>query len=231
MISAEFRAIKTWAADDRPREKLAARGKKALTDAELLAIVLGSGSSSESAVDLSKRVLGSVSNNLAELARLDISDFRRFKGIGQAKAIAIIAALELGRRRRMSESLQRKSITSSRDAFELMHPMIGDLSYEEFWIITLNRGNLIKRTICISQGSVAGTVADPKKIFKLALEDNASAIILCHNHPSGLIRPSANDNLVTKKCQESGKFLELPVLDHLIIAGERYFSYADEGMV
>ena len=229
--SSDFRAIKTWAVDDRPREKLAARGKKALTDAELLAIVIGSGSLTESAVDLSKRILNSVSNNLSELAKLGISDFRRFKGVGPAKAIAIIAALELGRRRRMSESLQRKAITSSRDAFDLMHPIIGDLSYEEFWIITLNRGNLIKRTICISQGSVAGTVADPKKIFKLALEDNASAIILCHNHPSGLIRPSANDNLVTKKCQESGKFLELPVLDHLIIAGERYFSYADEGMV
>lgn len=229
--TANFRAIKTWATDDRPREKLAIKGKKALTDAELLAIVIGSGSASESAVDLAKRILSSVSNNLSELAKLGISEFSRFKGVGPAKAISIIAALELGRRRRMSESLQRRSITSSRDAFELMHPVIADLSYEEFWIITLNRGNLIKRTICISQGSVAGTVADPKKIFKMALEDNASAIILCHNHPSGLIKPSANDNLVTRKCQESGKFLELPVLDHVIIAGERYFSYADEGMI
>ncbi len=225
------RAIKTWAVDDRPREKLLQKGKKALTDAELLAIILGSGSFNESAVDLSKRVLGSVANNLAELSRMHVADFKKFRGIGPAKAINIIAALELGHRRRMSESLERRSITSSRDAFELMHPILSDLAFEEFWIITLNRGNLIRRTICVSQGSVAGTVADPKKIFKLALEDNASAIILCHNHPSGLIKPSANDNLVTRKCQESGKFLELPVLDHLIVAGERYFSYADEGML
>jgi DNA repair protein RadC len=137
----------------------------------------------------------------------------------------------LARRRNLGESLKKGSITSSRDAFELMQPIIGDQAYEEFWIITLNRGNKIKRTICISEGSVAGTVADPKKIFKLALEDNASAIILCHNHPSGMIKPSSNDNLVTRKCQESGKFLELPVLDHIIVAGNNYFSYADEGLL
>ncbi len=226
-----FRGIKNWAVDDRPREKLINRSKRALTDAELLAIIIGSGTSNESAVDLSKRILGSVSNNLAELSGLSVSDLSRFKGIGPAKAINIIAALELGRRRRLGESLQRGSIVSSRDAFELIQPIIGDLAFEEFWIITLNRGNLIKRTICISEGSVAGTVADPKKIFKMALEDNASAIILCHNHPSGLVKPSSNDNMVTRKCQESGKFLELPVLDHIIVASNKYFSYADEGLL
>lgn len=226
-----LRGIKNWAVDDRPREKLMLKSCKALTDAELLAIILGSGSVEETAVDLSKRILGSVSNNLCELSRLGIKELTGFKGIGPAKAINIIAALELGRRRRLGEGLRRRSITSSRDAFEIIQPVIGDLAFEEFWIITLNRGNLVKRTICISQGSVAGTVADPKKIFKLALDDNASAIILCHNHPSGLIKPSANDNMVTRKCQESGKFLELPVLDHLIVAGEKYFSYADEGLL
>lgn len=226
-----FRGIKNWAVDDRPREKLINRSKRALTDAELLAIIIGSGTSNESAVDLSKRILGSVSNNLAELSGMSVSDLSRFKGIGPAKAINIIAALELGRRRRLGESLQRGSIVSSRDAFELIQPIIGDLAFEEFWIITLNRGNLIKRTICISEGSVAGTVADPKKIFKMALEDNASAIILCHNHPSGLVKPSSNDNMVTRKCQESGKFLELPVLDHIIVASNKYFSYADEGLL
>ncbi len=226
-----LRGIKNWAVDDRPREKLMNKSKKVLTDAELLAIIIGSGSVEESAVDLSKRILGSVSNNLCELSRLDLAGLTRFKGVGHAKAVNIIAALELGRRRRLGESLRKRSITSSRDAFEVIQPIIGDLSFEEFWIITLNRGNLVKRTICISEGSVAGTVADPKKIFKLALDDNASAIILCHNHPSGLVKPSSNDNMVTRKCQESGKFLELPVLDHLIVAGESYFSYADEGLL
>jgi DNA repair protein RadC len=226
-----LRGIKNWAVDDRPREKMISKSKKALTDAELLAIIIGSGTTDESAVDLSKRILGSVSNNLAELSGKTLSDLSRFKGIGPAKAINIIAALELGRRRSLGECLKKGSILSSRDAYELMQPIIGDLAFEEFWIITLNRGNKIKRTICISEGSVAGTVADPKKIFKLALEDNASAIILCHNHPSGNVKPSSNDNLVTRKCQESGKFLELPVLDHIIVAGSNYFSYADEGML
>jgi DNA repair protein RadC len=226
-----LKGIKNWAVDDRPREKLMLKSSKALTDAELLAIILGSGSASESAVDLSKRILGSVSNNLCELSRLDIKDLTRFKGVGHAKAVNIMATLELGRRRRLGEGLRKRSITSSRDAFEIMQPIIGDLAFEEFWIVTLNRGNHVKRTICISQGSVAGTVADPKKIFKMALDDNASALILCHNHPSGLIQPSSNDNMVTRKCHESGKFLELPVLDHIIVAGEKYFSYADEGLL
>lgn len=225
------KGIKNWAVEDRPREKMLTKSKRVLTDAELLAILLGSGSANESAVDLSKRVLASVSNNLCELSKLRINDLTRFKGIGEAKAVNIVAALELGRRRQQGEVLQRPCIASSRDAFDVMQPILSDLAFEEFWIITLNRGNRIQKTVCISQGSVAGTVADPKKIFKLALEDNASAIILCHNHPSGLTQPSANDNIVTKKCQESGRFLELPVLDHLIIAGNSYFSYADNGLL
>jgi DNA repair protein RadC len=226
-----LKSIKAWAEHDRPREKLLEKSPKALSDAELLAIIIGSGSANESAVDLSKRILASVSNNLSELSRLGIPDLLRFKGIGHAKAINIIATLELGRRRRQSESLQRQGISSSRDAFELMQPILGDLAFEEFWVITLNRSNKVKRTICISEGGVEGTVADPKKIFKLSLEDNASAIILCHNHPSGALRPSENDIKITRKCKEAGAFLELPVLDHLIIAHEKYFSFADEGLL
>ena len=227
----QVKGIKSWAEDDRPREKLLTKGRKSLSDAELLAILIGSGTRELSAVDLGKEILGSVSNNLAEVARLGIAELTRFRGIGEAKAINIIAALELGRRRRLSESLNRKIITGSRDAFELMHPILSDVAYEEFWIITMNRGNMVRRTICISEGSVAGTVADPKKIFKLALEDNASAVILCHNHPSGALKPSDNDIRITRKCKEAGQFLELPVLDHLIIGHENFFSFADEGLL
>lgn len=226
-----FTGIKSWALDDRPREKLLAKGHQSLSDAELIGIIIGSGTREGSAVDLGKKILGSVENNLSEVSRLGINDLIKFKGIGQARAINIIAALELGRRRRFSESMVRKTITSSRDAFELMHSVLSDAEYEEFWIITLNRGNMVKRTIRISQGSVAGTVADPKKIFKLALEDNASAIILCHNHPSGSLKPSENDIRITSKCKEAGKFMELPVLDHLIIGDDKFYSFADEGLL
>lgn len=225
------KGIKEWAVDDRPREKLLSKGHQSLSDAELLAIIIGSGTREESAVALGKRILCSVSNNLTEVARMSINDLIRFKGIGQARAINIVAALELGRRRRYSESLLRKTVTSSHDAFELMHALLSDVPYEEFWIITLNRGNRVKRTIRISEGSVAGTVADPKKIFKLALEDNASALILCHNHPSGSLRPSENDLRITRKCKEAGLFMELPVLDHLIIGEDKFFSFADEGLL
>lgn len=228
---ARLKSIKNWAEHDRPREKMLEKGQKALSDAELLAILIGSGSANESAVDLSKRILATVANNLSELSRLEIFELLRFKGIGPAKAINIIAALELGRRRRQSESLQRQTITSSQDAFELMQPIVGDLAYEEFWVITLNRSNKVKRTLCVSEGGVEGTVADPKKIFKMALEDNASGVILCHNHPSGALRPSENDVKITRKCKEAGAFLELPVLDHLIVGHEKYFSFADEGLL
>ncbi len=229
--SVSLRGIKTWAEDDRPREKLLSKSRKALSDAELLAIVIGSGTADCSAVELSRTILHSVSNNLSELARLGVAELVRFKGIGKAKASNIVAVMELGRRRRLSESLQRSSITSSRDVFEIMQPLLGELAFEEFWIIALNRGNRIIRPVCISEGSVSGTVADPKKIFKLALEENASALILCHNHPSGQPKPSPNDSHITKQCREAGKVLDLPVLDHVIIAAESYFSFADEGML
>lgn len=223
--------IKSWAADDRPREKMLTKTSKALSDAELLAIIIGSGTKDLSAVELSRHILGNVSNNLSELAKLRIHDLMRFKGIGAAKAIKIGAVMELGRRRRMYEAIRKNVILGSKDAFEVMQPLIGDLPHEEFWIITLNRNNRIHKTISVSEGSVSGTVADPKKIFRLALENNAAAIILCHNHPSGQVQPSKHDLTITKKCKESGIALDMPVLDHLIVTSDRYFSFADSGML
>jgi len=225
------KSIKNWAEEDRPREKMFLKGPDALSESELLAIIMGSGSQSESAVELAKRILASVSNNVAELSRLGIPELMKFKGIGHAKAITIIAAIELGKRRQKSEFLHRKTISSSRDAFEIMQPILGYLTYEEFWIITLSRSNKVKRTLCISEGGVEGTVADPKKIFKLALDDNASSVILCHNHPSGALVPSEGDKKITRKCKEAGAFLDLQVIDHLIIANNEYFSFADNGML
>ena len=225
------KGIKSWATDDRPREKLLTKGPMALSDGELLAILIGSGTREISAVDLARSILASVQNSISELSRLSINELIKFKGIGEAKAINIAAALEIGRRRRLNDSLQKRKILSSRDAFEIMHPLLSDNNYEEFWIITLNRGNMVKRTLRISEGSLAGTVADPKKIFKLALEDNAASVILCHNHPSGNLTPSQKDNEITQKCKSAGLFLDLPVLDHIIIGTDNYFSFADEGLL
>ncbi len=230
-LGGKMSTIKEWAEDDRPREKLMAKTPKALTNAELLAILIGSGTKNESAVDLAKKILASLDNQLARLARLSLKELVQFKGIGHAKAINIIAALELGRRRRLSEALDQKKIISSKDAFEILAPILNDRNYEEFWCVTLNRSNYVIKTIPISEGSIAGTVADPKKIFKLALEDNASSIIIAHNHPSGSLKPSNSDLKLTEKCKEAGKFLELPVIDHIIIGNDKYFSFADEGLI
>lgn len=225
-------SIKNWAEDDRPREKLMLKGKNSLSDAELIAILIGSGNTEESAVELSKRILHSANDNLIELSKLGINELvKNFKGIGEAKAISIIAALELGKRRRSSEVLEKKKITSSQDAFEILQNYVSDIQYEEFWIIMLNRGNQIIKTISISEGGIAGTVVDPKKIFKLALENNASSLILCHNHPSGAIKPSEADMKITKKIKNAGELLEINVVDHLIIGDEKYFSFADEGVL
>ncbi len=223
--------IKDWAINDRPREKLAEKGQAALSDAELLAIILGSGSANESAVDLAKRILASAGNNLVELSRLGIPELKRFKGVGEAKSINILASLELGRRRRQSETLKRNPIKSSRDIFELMHPILADQVFEEFWVITLTRANKVKNTFRISEGGIGGTLADPKKIFKKAIDDNASALIICHNHPSGNRFPSDSDKDITRKCVDAGKFLDLPILDHVIIAQESFYSFADEGLI
>jgi DNA repair protein RadC len=200
-----------------------------LSDAELIAILIASGSKNESAVDLSKRILKSVENNLIELSRLSVTELQKFKGIGEAKAISIVAALELGSRRRGAEVMDRKTIMSSRDAFELIQMHISDQNYEYFFVILLNQANKIIRTLNISEGGVTGTVVDPKKVFKLAIENNATSIILGHNHPSGSVSPSDQDKKLTTKIKEAGKLLEIAVLDHVIIGTEKYYSFADNG--
>ncbi len=226
----ELNIIKQWAEDDRPREKLINKGKSALSDAELLAILLRSGSSKETAVDLSKRILHHVADNLIELSKLNCNDLMAFNGIGEAKALSIIAAMELGRRRRESEIAIKQQITSSRDVFEYFHTNLSDNPYEEFWILLLNRANKIIKKVMISEGGISGTVADPKRIFKAAIENNASSIILCHNHPSGNLKPSEADIKLTKKLKEAGTMLDISVLDHIIIGDEKFYSFADEGL-
>ncbi len=223
--------ILSWAEEDRPREKLLLKGKAALSDAELIGILLGSGTVSLSAVDVAKQILASVDNNLNSLAKLTVNDLKRFKGIGEAKAITIVAALELGRRRKASELPAKQSITASKDIFDLMHPHLIDLPHEEFWIVLLNRANVVIKKVQISTGGVAGTVADPKMIFKAALEHLASSVILVHNHPSGNLKPSQADKELTAKLREAGRWLEIPVLDHVIVAEKHYFSFADEGIL
>jgi DNA repair protein RadC len=229
--SKEYYPIREWAESDRPREKLLMKGKNALSDAELLAILMGSGSKNESAVDLAKRILRQSNDNLIELSKLGVSELTKFKGVGDAKAITIIAAMELGKRRRGAEVLEKKKIMSSRDVFEYFSGILGDNTYEAFYILLLNRANHIIREVQISEGGFAGTVADPKKIFKIALEHNASTMILCHNHPSGNIQPSDADIKLTRKLKSAGEMLDLPVVDHIIIGDEKYFSFADEGQL
>ena len=224
-------SIKFWAEDDRPREKLILKGKNALSDAELIAILLRSGDRQNSAVDLAKDILNTASNNLIELSKFSVDDFLKFKGIGEAKALSVIAALELGRRRRSAEVLQKEKISSSKDVFDLFQSIMEDYKYESFWVLLLNRANKIIKKIQVSDGGVSGTVADPKRIFKHSLENDASGIILCHNHPSGNIKPSEADIKLTKKIREGGELLDISVLDHIIIGEEKYFSFADENML
>ena len=225
-----LKGIRSWAEDDRPREKLLMKGKSALSDAELIAILIGSGSAEETAVDLSKRILQSLNNQLSELAKLTVKDLMKFKGIGEAKAISIIAALELGRRRKNSEPEKRIKITDSQSAFDTIYPHLGDLNHEEFWVIFLNRANQVIGKQNVSKGGVSGTVVDPKVVFKMAVQFPASAIILAHNHPSGNLKPSQADHQLTRKLKEAGKALDIPVLDHLIIGDHNYFSFVDEGV-
>lgn len=226
-----FLNIKSWAAEDRPREKLLLKGKAALSDAELIAILLGTGTASMSAVDVAKNILQHVNNDLNELARLTVKDLTKIKGIGEAKAITIVSALELGRRRKEITSEERLKITNSKDIYDLLKAEFLDIPHEAFWIVLLNRANRVIKKHQISQGGVAGTVADPKIIFKIALEELASAVVLAHNHPSGNLTASQADIDLTKKLKESGKLLEIQVIDHLIIAGNKYMSFSDEGLM
>ena len=226
-----MKSIKSWAEEDRPREKMLAKGKEALSNAELIAILIGSGNSKETAVDLSKRILHDNKDNLIELSRLTINDLMKYNGIGEAKAVTIAAALELGRRRRFSEALEKPSIKNSQIAYECFYAHLSDLNHEQFWIMLLNNANKVIKLEKIGVGGMTGTTADPKKIFKSALENNATNIMLCHNHPSGNILPSNADKQITNNIIKAGQFLEIKVLDHIIIGNNSYFSFADEGLM
>ena len=230
MAENSFFPITNWSEDDKPREKLMLKGKSALSDAELIAILIGSGSRSESAVDLSKRILASVDHNLNALGKLPLAQLIQFKGIGEAKAISIIAALELGRRRRAEDVVELKKVTSSKIIFEIMQPVIGELPHEEFWIIYLNNANKVISKSQLSKGGITGTLVDVRIVFKIALEMGATGLILCHNHPSGTLIPSEADKQITKKLKMAGDSLEIKVLDHLIVTETSYFSFVDEGI-
>lgn len=223
-------SIKNWAEDDKPREKLMLKGKQALSDAELIAILIGSGSRNESAVSLSKRILASVDNNLNALGKLSLKQLMEFKGIGEAKAISIAAALELGRRRRTEETVELKKISSSKAVFDIMQPLIGELPHEEFWVLFLNNSNKVIHKSQLSKGGIAGTVVDIRLVFKMALEQNATSLILTHNHPSGKLEASNADKEITQKLKLAGEQLEIRVLDHIIITEKGYLSFQDEGI-
>ena len=224
-------SIKSWALDDRPREKLVAKGKSVLSDAELMAILIGSGNRQESAVALSQRMLQSVEGNINELAKLSIEKLMTFKGIGEAKAVNIIAALELGKRRQLENLLEKPKIGGSKDVFNLMQPVIGDLSHEEFWVLFLNNSNKVLAKQQVSKGGMTATVVDIRLLFKQALELFSVAIIVCHNHPSGKLKPSEADIQLTQKIKNAGNTLDIKLLDHLIITEKAYFSFADEGVL
>ena len=224
-------SIKNWSNDDKPREKLVQKGKSVLSNAELIAILIGSGSRNESAVELSKRILASVNNNLNDLGKLSIKQLTQFKGIGEAKAITIIAALEIGRRRRGEDVEEVNVITSSKSAFEVLLPNLGELQHEEFWIVYLNNSNKILHKAQLSKGGITGTLVDVRLVMKQALEFGAVGLILAHNHPSGTLKPSAADKEITQKLKTAAQILDIKVLDHLIITQKDYFSFADKGIL
>jgi len=223
--------IKSWALDDRPREKLLQKGKLSLTDAELIAILIGSGNKNESAVELSKKILSQHQNNLNILGKLSVAQLMQFKGIGEAKAISIIAAMELGRRRRSEDALELIKISSSNSVFEVLQPILGELNHEEFWILYLNNANKIIEKFQISKGGITGTLVDVRITLRKALELGAVSLILAHNHPSGNLNPSEADKPLTQKLKIAAERLNIKVLDHLIVTEKSYFSFADEGLM
>lgn len=223
--------IKSWAIDDRPREKLVSKGKTSLSDAELIAILIGSGNRTESAVALSKRILQSVENNLNKLSKLSVEELSSFNGIGEAKAVAIITALELGKRRQFEDVIRLPKITSSKDASNLMQPIIGDLQHEEFWVLYLNNSNKVLAKHQVSKGGITATIVDTRLVLKRAIELSAVGLIVCHNHPSGKLQPSISDKQLTSKIKTAGETLDIKLLDHLIITEKAYFSFADEGII
>ena len=223
--------ITEWALDDRPREKLMEKGKTAVSDAELIAILIGSGNRTESAVALAKRIVASVNNDLSDLAKLSVNELMKFKGIGQAKAISIVTALELGKRRQFEKKVAVPKISSSVDAANIIQPLIGDLQHEEFWVVYVNNSNKVLAKYQLSKGGITATLIDVRLLFKKAVELSAVGLIVCHNHPSGKLNPSKADIHITKKIKEAGNTLDIKLLDHLIITEKAYFSFADEGLL
>lgn len=224
-------SIKSLAEDDRPREKFLMKGKAAVSDSELLAIIMGSGNREESAVELARRILNSVENNWHRLSQLSIKELMKFKGVGEAKAISIATALEIGNRKSQQEVLERQQISSSQDVFEVLQPHLSDLSTEEFWAVFLNHQNKILYKTCLFRGGIASSVADVRVIFKMALEHFSTRIIVAHNHPAGSLKPSQEDINITKKIDEAGKLLEIELLDHIIIAQNKFYSFKEEGIL
>ncbi|MDZ4822301.1 MAG: DNA repair protein RadC [Flavobacteriales bacterium] len=229
--TSNFQGIKTWSPDDRPREKLMSKGQLALSDAELLAILIGSGSSKESAVELSRRILLSVNGSLDELGKLSLADLMKFHGMGEAKSVTVLAALEFARRRRVQESPAKDKIVSSRDAYERFLQVMGDIAHEEFWAIYLNRANKILSMKKVGEGGTSATIVDPKKIFQGALESKACSVVVGHNHPSGNLQPSSQDKQLTSRLVQAGKVMDCPLTDHIIVTNSAYFSFADEGVL
>ncbi len=224
-------SIKNWAVEDRPREKMLASGIQSLSDAELIALLIGSGTRKVSAVDLARQILYMAGNNLDKLGKYSVSDFKKLKGIGQARAISIVAALELGKRRKHTDAPEYAKITGSNEVFNLMYPILSDLVHEEFWILILNRANKVIDKRKISQGGITGTVTDIRLILKMAVDNLATSIILCHNHPSGNLQPSDADISITRRLKESASLMDISLLDHLIISGKSFFSFADENLI
>ncbi|MFT3681614.1 MAG: DNA repair protein RadC [Ferruginibacter sp.] len=224
-------SIKTWAEDDRPREKLLTKGASVLSDSELLAILIINGYKEKSAVALAKEILQLSNNNLNELGKLMPADLQKIKGIGEAKAITITAALELGRRRQAATAMEKKTIRSSNDMAEYLRALLKDFSYEVFAVLFLNKANKVNHFEVLSRGGITGTVADPRIILKKALETGATSIALCHNHPSGNLKPSRADEELTRKIKEAASYLDIAVIDHIIVSEEGYYSFADEGLI
>ncbi|MBR3013589.1 MAG: DNA repair protein RadC [Bacteroidaceae bacterium] len=223
--------INQWAEEDRPREKMMLKGASALSDAELLAILIGSGNQEESAVALMQRVLQACHNDLSALSKWELRDFKQFKGLGEAKSISILAALELGRRRSDAKGLERTNIRSSADIFEIFHPLMRDLPTEEFWILLLNQANKVIDKVCISKGGIDQTAVDVRLILREALLQRATQIILIHNHPSGNIRPSKEDRNLTQAVKKSAEAMNIRLTDHVIVADGAFFSFNDEGLM
>jgi DNA repair protein RadC len=224
-------SIKTWSVNDRPREKFIQKGKDTLSDTELVAILIRSGTPDRSALVVAKEILLLANDNLSALAKMKLKDFISVKGIGNTKAITLMAALELGRRRRLSEAEHRDNISSSKDAFDLMQPLLEDLEVEQFWVLYLNNANKVLAKLNISQGGMTATVVDVRMLLKKALELNSTGLILCHNHPSGTLRASEADCKLTEKVKVAAKLMDIQLLDHIIVTDQSYFSFADEGKV